>query len=193
MINKNDIQKYYERTRQLLLRPKQEWSMIENESDRISGLFCNYLIPLAILTSVIVLLFSLLHYNIFYALLYTLINFISITGGTYLVFLITREFLTNKIQDVENTALHLSVYSTAIFALFHSLSVALVSGFWCQLLGLVSLIFLRTLHAGISGISKLETGQKTNMLIVMALSIICIPVICKRLLMILFHIPVFNL
>ena len=193
MINKDDLKKYYARTRQLILNPKREWSLIDNEHDSPLQLFSNYLIPLAIMASIVVLLLGFLHYNGLHTLLYTLINFISITLGTYLTFIITREYLTGKLPDAEGTALHLSVYSAAVFTLFHSLSVALVSGFWSQLLGLISLIFLRTLHAGISGITKLETSQKTSMLIIMALSIICIPVICKRLLMILFHIPVFNL
>lgn len=193
MINKSDLHKFYERTKRLILEPKREWAGIEGENDTATGLFRTYLIPLAALASVVVLLLGFLHYNVLHTLLYTLINFISATAGTYLAFVITREYLTNKIPEAENTALHLTVYSTAVFILFHSLSVALVNGFLSQLTGLISLIFLRTLHAGISGTPRLEPGQKTNILIIMALSIICIPVIFKRLLMILFHIPVFNL
>lgn len=193
MINKQQIQKFYERTRGLILHPRQEWLIIGNETDIRSGLFRSYLIPLVALSSVIVFLLGFLHYRGIHILLYTLINFISATAGAYAVFFIAREYLANKIRKAENTALHLSVYSTAVFILFHSFSIALVNGFWSQLFGLLSLIFLRTLHAGIDKLEDLEAGQKTNMLIIMALSIICIPVICKRMLMILFHMPAFNL
>ena len=104
-----------------------------------------------------------------------------------------RDSLNNKIPDAENTALHLTVYSASVFIVFHSLSVALINGFFSQLLSLISLIFIRTLYAGISAVTRLEVNQKTNTLIIAALSIICIPVIFKRLLMILFHIPILNL
>lgn len=129
MINKDDLKKYYARTRQLILNPKREWSLIDNEHDSPLQLFSNYLIPLAIMASIVVLLLGLLHYNGLHTLLYTLINFISITLGTYLTFIITREYLTGKLPDAEGTALHLSVYSAAVFTLFHSLAVALVMRF----------------------------------------------------------------
>lgn len=193
MITKQQIREFYNRTRRLILYPRQEWQMIGNETDDRNSLFRSYLIPLAAVSSVVVFLFSFLHYEGFHILLYTFINFISATTGAYIVFFIAGEYLSSKVRKPENTALHLSVYSTAVFILFHSFSIALVNGFWSQLFGLLSLVFLRTLHAGIDQLDDLEAGQKTNLLIIMALSIICTPVICKRILMILFHIPAFNL
>lgn len=188
-----NIRFLYERTRNLLLNSGAEWSIIEDEYHNEKQLFKNYLIPLSAIVSLGVLLLSFFHYTIVDTLLYALINFVSTTMGTYLGYLIIREYLNNKISDAYNTALYLTVYSSAIFIVFHSLSVAFVSGFLSQLTGLISLIFIRTLYVGIARTKGIPAGIKTNTLIIMALSIICIPTITKKLLMIIFHIPVFNI
>lgn len=193
MISMNNIKHFYNRIKQLLLYPGREWAIICRETDNVSRLFNIFFFPVALIVSLLVIPGGIYRFGTFQGILYGLINFISVTAGIYLAFLIVREYLNNKTPEAENTALHLTVYSASVFVVLHSLSVALISGFFSQLLSLISLIFIRTLYAGIAAITRLETNQKTNILIIAALSIICIPVICKRLLMILFHIPIFNL
>ena len=189
----NDIKHFYNRIKQLLFYPGREWTVIRQEEDSVSRLFNSFFIPVSLLVSLIVIPGGIYRFGTFLGVLYGFINFISILAGIYVAFLIVREYLNNKIPDAENTALHLTVYSASVFVVFHSLSVALISGFFSQLLSLISLIFIRTLYTGISAIACLEVNTKTNTLIIAALSILCIPVIFKRLLMILFHIPIFNL
>ena len=193
MVSRNDIKHFYNRIKQLLLYPGREWAIIRQEEDSSSRLFNLFFIPVTGIVSLVVIPGGIYRFGIFQGILYSLINFISATAGVYLAFLIIREYLNNKIPDAENTALHLTVYSASVFIVFHSLSVALINGFFSQLLSLISLIFIRTLYAGISAVTRLEVNQKTNTLIIAALSIICIPVIFKRFLMILFHIPILNL
>ena len=182
----------YERTRQLLLDPKQEWTVIGDEYNNPKDMFRDYLIPLSVIVSVIVLLFGFLHYTILEAFFSGLINLVSTTAGTWVCFLICREYM-NKTDQTETTALQLTVYSSALFILFHSLATAFGNGFFGQLMSLSSLLFIRTLYIGIHKTSDLQSAQKKNLLIIMILSIICIPVIMKKILMIIFNIPAFNL
>lgn len=175
------------------MHPRPEWQNIRHETDVPAQLFTQFLLPMAGVAAAVVFALGLFRYDAPHALLYAITHFVSISAGTWLTFLMVREVLDGKVEQYERTALHLSVYSTAVFLLFQSVSVALVSGFVSQLFSIACLLFLRTLHAGISGISRLTPGQKTSLLIIAGLSIICIPAICKRGLMILFHIPVLNL
>lgn len=193
MAQKINFRVIYDRTRELLLHPQREWQKIEEEEDNAKSLFREYILPLGIITSIVVLLLGFLSYTPWQTVFYAFTNFISVTAGTYVAFLITREYLNNRISDSETTALHLTVYSSGIFIIFHSLSIALVSGFLSQLAGLASLLFLRTLYIGIYRMTDLPANYKTNTLVIMTLSIICLPVILTKLFMILFHIPAFNL
>ncbi len=187
-----DIPNLYRRMKDLLIRPHKIWPIVYGEKNSVRNLFRTYLIPVAALSSVAVLL-SILQYTVLQTLCYTIINFVSVIAGTYVAFLFSREYLNGKLRQPENTALTLTVYSASVFIVFHSVSVAFVSGFFSQLATLISLVFLKTLYTGIHTIPALQPSQKTNILIISGLSIICIPIILKKFLMILFHIPAFNL
>lgn len=192
MMNKNELDFGLKRIRQLLLYPSKEWKSIREESTEKRILFRTFFIPFCLTTATAVLLVSLFRLDFFHALGYALINLTSSFAGIYLVYLLIREYLNGKSLSPDNTALVLTVYSSVIFLLFHSLSIALGSNFFGQLTGVISLIFLRTLYTGIYVTIDLTTHQKTNLFIITSLAIIFIPVIIHKLLMILFHIPAFN-
>lgn len=192
-MKKAEITYWYRRTLQFIVNPGREWALVREERNEVKELFRNYFIPYVTLISGITLVLSFLQYSWPYAIGYAFINLISVTTACYGVYVITREYLGNKLPAPGNTALQLSVYSSAVFTLFHSISTALINGFLSQLLGLFSFIFLRTLYTGISGTKHLPTNQKTNLFIIMGILIICLPVIFKKLLMIIFHFPVFKL
>lgn len=192
-MEKINLQYIYDRTKQLLFKPESEWDIINDEYTGVKEILKGYLIPLTAIVSAIVLLFSFLEYSIWQSVCIAIINFLSAIAGTWCSFLFCREYLNNKAGDAENTALNLIVYSSALFILFHSLATAFGSGFFGQLMLLSSLLFIRTLYIGINKIDLKTAAQKKNLLIISALSIIFIPVIIKKLLMILFHIPAFNI
>jgi len=80
-----------------------------------------------------------------------------------------------------------------IFIIFHSIGNALGNIFLGQLFTLLSFTFIRTLYKGLGQIPRLHPGQKTNILVISSLAIICIPVIINQLLMIIFGISAFNI
>lgn len=192
-MNNMELNFWFKRINGLLLHPSQEWGNIRKEPTEENTLFRKFFIPFCIVISVAVLFISLLRLNFFYALGYALIHLTSNLTGTYIVFLLIREYLNGKSLDSGNTALNLTVFSAVIFLFFHSLSAAFGTNFLSQLTSLLSLVFLRTLYTGIYTTIDLNTNQKTNLFIITSLAIIFIPVIIHKLLMILFHIPVFNI
>ncbi len=192
-MNKINFKYIYERTLQLLLKPESEWPHALEENNTEKEIFRNYLIPIALLTSVMVLLLSLLNYNFLQSGGLAIINLLSATLGCWFSYLITREYMCGKLSYENNQALNLTVYSAAIFIIFHSIGTALGSAFLGQLFTLFSFIFIRTLYKGLSTLPRLQTGQRTNILIIMSLSIICLPVIISQILTIVFGISAFNI
>ena len=140
-----------------------------------------------------VLLINLIHYNFWQATGLTIINLIAMLIGNWFAYLITREYLCRKLSFDTNLALNLTVYSGVIFIIFHSIGNALGNIFLGQLFTLLSFIFIRTLYKGLGQIPRLHPGQKTNILVISSLAIICIPVIINQLLMIIFGISAFNI
>lgn len=192
MMEKKDLDFWFKRIKLLLLRPAEAWDVISKEEQDKKTLFQSFFIPFCCITSFGVLLISFLRHSMLLSFCYALINLTSTVFGIYLVYLLIREYLNGKVREAGNTALNLTVYSAVIYIFFNSLSMALGSSFLSQLTGLLSLIFLRTLYTGIYTTPGLATGQKTNLFIINSLSIIFVPVIIHKLLMILFHIPAFN-
>lgn len=192
-MKKKDLEFWLKRTRQLLLRPRYEWQKIVTEERDPQSLFRFYFLPACLFSSLLLFIGCSIQHNLLYATGFAIINLLSAFGGIYVVYLLTREYLNGKMDGSDNTALILCVYSAVIFILFHSLSLGLGNNFFGQLTGVISLLFLRTLYTGIYFLEELPVGLKTNLFIIMSLSVIFIPVILSRLLMILFHIPVFNL
>lgn len=191
-MEKVNLKYIYERTSRLLMKPEKEWNVVADEYYTLKEVFQNYIIPLSVISSLFILLLGFLQYTILQAFGHAIINLLSTTVGIWLSFLITREYLTNKFRDAENIAQNLVVYSSGIFIVFHSVGTAFGNGFFSQLFILFSLIFIRTLYIGINQTAEMQANQKTNILVISALSIICIPVILKHILMIIFGISAFN-
>ena len=182
----------YERTYRLLTSPEKEWPVIADEYYTLKEVFQNYIIPLSAVASLFVLLFSFFQYTVWQAIGLAIINLLSTITGTWLAFLITKEYLLNKLGDAEGIAQNLIIYSSAVFIVFHSAGIAFGNGFFGQLFTVLSFIFIRTLYIGINQTAGMQANQKTNILIISSLSIICIPVIIKHILMIIFGISAFN-
>lgn len=191
-MNRINIKHIYQRTKALLMHPEEIWPHALDERRSEKEIYRNYLLPIALVTSVLVLLLSLVHYNWLQACGLAIINLLSVTGGSWIAYLITREYLCRKLYYGNNQALNLTIYSAAIFIIFHSIGAALGNIFLGQLFVLFSFIFIRTLYKGLGILPGLLPVQKTNILIITSLSIVCIPVIITQILMIVFGISAFN-
>lgn len=176
----------------MLSKPDIAWVQVEEEDFRLEEIFKSYLIPVTVVTSLFVFLLSLVHYTVWQASGLAVINLLSSNCGVWFSFLITKEYLCGKLNYRSNQALNLTVYSSAIYIIFHSLGAALGNVFLGQLFTLLSFIFIRTLYTGIRMLPEMTSGQKTNVLIITSLSIICIPIIITQILMIVFRISAFN-
>jgi len=185
---KTDYKNIYTRSRLILLQPDHIWPALLEETTTMKNLFFNYLFPVVVLSSLLVLALSLIRYNLFQAIGLSVINLTSALCGTWFSYLITREYLCSKLNYPVNQALNLTVYSSVIFLFFHSIGSALGDLFLGQLFTLLSFIFIRTLYAGIKRLPDLPNAHKTNILIIVSLAIICIPIIISQVLMIVFRI-----
>ncbi len=190
---KMNFKKIYERTKLMLLKPNSIWPWILKENLTVKDIFRNYLLPVSLAVSLLVLLLSLFKYNILHSVGLAFINLISALCGAWFAYLITREYLCVKLNCANNVALNLTIYSSAVFILFHGIGTALGSIFIGQLFTLLSFIFIRTLYSGIERLPEIPANQKTNILIITSLAIICIPIIISQLLMILFNISAINI
>lgn len=190
---KINLKYIYGRTRRMLMRPEAEWDKVTDKNTGLKETFRNYLVPVIVLSTLTIFLFGFFHYSVMQTIGYGLINLISSGVGIWLAYLLTKEYLSNKLRDAGNTALLLTVYPGAIFIVFHSLGIAMGNYFLGQLFTLLSFIFIRTLFIGIRRISNLANNQQTNLLVIVALAVICIPVIISQVLMIAFGISAFNI
>ncbi len=189
---KTDYKHIYIRTRQMLTQPAVTWPEVLKENSTVRNTFRSYLFPIAIVLSVFIFLLRLIYYTPLQALGFGIVNFIAATSGAWFTYLITREYLCNKLNYPDHAALNLTIYSYTIFIIFHSIGGALENIFIGQIFTLLSLIFLRTLYTGAEQLQQLQANHKTNILIITFLSIVFIPVIITQILMIVFRISVIN-
>lgn len=192
LMEKINFKGIYRRTLALLLAPNTIWPRVLGETRPPKVLYRNYLIPVAVLTAACVFLSSMLHYSVWQAAGLATANLAATICGTWFAYLITREYLCGKLNYKEHFALNLTVYSSAPFILLHSIGTALGNTFPGQLLTLFSFIFIRTLYAGLEQLPRLQPQQKTNILIITSLAVICLPVIISQLLKIIFGISAFT-
>ena len=182
----------YERTQRMLTQPESEWDKVAEKYASLKETFRYYLLPVIVLSSLTIFLFGFFHYTVAQTIGYGLINLLSSTAGIWFAYLLTKEYLSNKLRDADNIALLLTVYPGAIFIVFHSLGIAMGNYFLGQLFTLLSFIFIRTLYIGIRRISDLPNNQQTNLLVIVILAVICIPIIISQVLMIAFGISAFH-
>lgn len=181
--------KIYERTKLMLMHPETGWETVRQEKINGMELFKSYLIPLALVSSIATFLLQLFTVSVWYALAIGIINFVAAIVGTYITYRIVREYLLNKINEAGHVALHLAIYSTAIFIVFHCLSEGLGVGFFSQVLAVVSLMCLRTVYVGLNQLTALDARYKKSSIVIVGALVIVSPVIIVRLLTIICRIP----
>ena len=98
MMNKKELNFWFNRISRLLLHPSQEWDKIREEPTEKNTLFRKFFIPFCVTVAVAVWFISLLWLNFFYALGYALIHLASNLLGTYVVVLLISEYLNGKIM-----------------------------------------------------------------------------------------------
>ena len=188
-MKKSDINSIFARPRKLLLHPETEWQAINRENWEGIELFKNFLVPLSAISSVCTILLRFLSTSPLYAIGIGIILFVSSVVGCYITYRIAREYLINKIPQANRTALHLAVYSSAVFIPFHCLSSGLSEGFISQLMAICSLLCLRTLYVGLNQLTALDAQYRKSALVIIGLLVIVSPIIIQQLLMIIFRIP----
>ncbi|MEG1737516.1 MAG: hypothetical protein RR137_04135 [Odoribacter sp.] len=192
-MNKINFKYIYERTRLLLLKPDIAWSTVLKEDSELKKIYKNYLLPIAATTTLLTFLLSLIDYNLYQSIALGIINFLAVSAGTWLSYRIAKEYLCGKLNIPENQALNITVYCSAIFITFHSIGSVLGNAFFGQLFTLLSFIFIRTLYVGLQQVTALKPGQRTNIFVILCVSIICMPAIITQLLRILLDIPALNI
>ena len=188
-MKKSDINNIFASPRKLLLHPETEWQAINRENWEGIELFKNFLVPLSAISSVCTILLRFLSTSPLYAIGIGIILFVSSVVGCYITYRIAREYLINKVPQANRTALHLAVYSSAVFIPFHCLSSGLSEGFISQLMAICSLLCLRTLYVGLNRLTALDAQYRKSALVIIGLLVIVSPIIIQQLLMIIFRIP----
>lgn len=189
---KIDYKYIYFRTREMLTNPALIWPEVLKENLTFREVLYSYLLPITISLSAIVFLLGLMLHSPLHALGTGMINFISNLTGVWFTYLITREYLCEKLNYQNHEALNLTVYSYTIYILFHSVGDALGNTFMGQIFILFSFIFLRTLYTGIGLLHDLPANHKNNILVITGLSTAFIPTILTQILMIVFRISAIN-
>ena len=164
-MKKLDIKGIFTRPRKLLLHPETEWQVIGRENIEGIELFKNFLVPLSVLSSVCAILLRLLSTSPLYAIGIGIILFMASVVGSYIAYRVTREYLINKVAEANRMALHLAVYSSAVFIPFHCLS------------------------CGLNQLTALDVQYRKSAIVIIGLLVIVSPIIIQQLLMIMFRIP----
>ncbi|MDR0983047.1 MAG: hypothetical protein LBM07_07415 [Culturomica sp.] len=167
-----------------------EWQNIFPETNT-ENIFKSYVIPFSVATTILTFPINLISHTLLYTLLNSLCELTASIGGTYIAFICVKEYLSGNIKHSQDTERKLIYYSSLIFVVFNILGSATELYFLSQVLTLISIASLRTLYFGIKAIKT--SVNKTNLFIISALTIICLPLIIKRLLMIVLHLPAINL
>lgn len=173
----------------MLSQPEAEWQTVREEKINGLELFRNYLVPLSAAGSACTFILQLWSNMLLYAFATALITFVASVVGTYITYRVTKEYLLNKIDSAGKIALHLSIYCSGVFIIFHCLAEGMSGGFLGQLMAVFSLLCLRTLYLGLGQITGLNSQYRKSAIIIIGALVILSPVIIQRLLMIIFRIP----
>ncbi len=188
-MKKLDIKGIFTRPRKILFQPESEWQVVSRENTEGAELFCNFLVPLALVSAVCTFLLRLASTSVLYALGIGLILFVSSVVGTYIAYRVSKEYLASRIKEANRIALHLTIYSSAVFIPFHCLASGFSEGFLSQLMAICSLLCLRTLYVGLNQLTALDGQYRKSAIVIIGLLVIVSPIIVQQLLMIVFRIP----
>lgn len=183
----------YKRILGMLLYPQKIWPIAWKEHAGIQKIMRAYFLPISFGSAILTLLIGLLSFSLLQTIGIAIITFASSVAGTWLAYLLLREYLHGKLNyNITNTAA-LTSYSASIFIIFHNIGVAFGNIFIGQLFIIASFIFIRTLQSGINSMPDIDSKQKTNILIIATLSIICFPIIIEQILTIILGLSAINI
>lgn len=167
-----------ERAKNILLKPKDEWTVVEQETTSVQELVTTYLIPLALIPAAASFVrWGLIGYGSFigasmsWGIKYALISLVTTIGGAYLSAFIIDALATNfgSVKDFRK-AMQLVVYSytpmlvAGIFQIIPGLS----------FLGIVGLYGLYLLYTGIAPLMKTPQDKVTGYFVVSLVVLIVI-------------------
>ena len=167
-----------ERAKNIILKPKEEWIVVEQETTSVLEIVTTYLIPLALIPAVASFIrWGLLGYSSFigasmsWGIKYAIISLVTTIGGVYLSAFIIDALATNfgSVKDFRK-AMQLVVYSytpmlvAGIFQIIPGLS----------FLGIVGLYGLYLLYIGIAPMMKTPEDKVTGYFIVSLVVLIVI-------------------
>jgi hypothetical protein len=175
-----------ERAKNIILKPKDEWAVIEQETTPVSELVTSYLIPLALIPAVAGFIrYGVIGYGHFlgpsisWGIKQAIVSFVASIGGAYLSAIVIDSLAPNfnSVKDFRKS-MQLVVFSytpmliAGIFALIPALGI----------LSIVGLYGLYLLYLGIAPIMKTPEDKVTGYFVVSLLVIIIVYVVLAAIL-----------
>lgn len=183
---KRECKEIYARMRELIAAPSAAWMRIFREPADTRLLMRRHLVPWTAFFAVVSIPVGMICHSGWQAVGTALIHFTASVAGTYAAYRLVQEYMRGKMEEWRETALPLTVYSAEVFIAFRSFGVALGNAFVGQLFMLASLFFIHTLYVGVQALEEVPGNQRTNLLVIASLSIICLPTIIHQLLVTIF-------
>ncbi len=154
-----DIKWILLRIKNIISKPVLEWLVIANDNDDYKAVLRNYALPLIVLVSVARFLgLSKFGINLsFYAILYAIVDFLSLYFGMYISALIIKEVAPSFLSDNDKTvAFKIIIYSSTPIFVASFISNLASSLFF------VNLFYIYTLYLLWSGIGPLMNTPERN-------------------------------
>lgn len=166
-----------ERAKNIILKPKEEWAVVEQENTSVQDLVMQYLVPLALIPAIASFVrWGVLGYGSFmgasltWGIKYAVISFVTTIGGAYLSAFIIDALAANfgSVKDFRK-AMQLVVYSytpmliAGVFQIIPGLS----------FLGIVGLYGLYLLYIGIAPLMK-TPAEKVTVYFVVSLVVLIV-------------------
>ena len=189
-MRKEDFIHIIKRIKQLILTPEKTWTTILRERQPYSKLFISYIIYPTMIASACIFIPLLVFKDISRTIILGIQNCLVCILSSYLCLRLSRAYMYGKITNSRKIATDLSIYSSTVFILFHSLSLGLGQSFIGDVASVCSLLSLRVLYVGLKKIPDLEKQHHTSTFIIMGLLVVVSPFIISRLLSIIFRIPI---
>ena len=169
------IQRTWNRARNILFTPEQEWLRIDTEESTFVAIFRNYILLLAVIPSAAGFLGSLFRGNNFFlSLIWTFFFYILSVVGVYVTVKIVDFLATNLNIEHEHIKIHkLIAYS---FTPFFLAGIVLIIPplFWLSLLGLYGIFVL---YIGVNVLLKPNDEERYTFIILTTITIIIIIVV----------------
>lgn len=175
-----------ERAKNILIKPKEEWLVIDQENTSVSQLVTGYLIPLAFIPAIAVFIrYGLIGFGPFAAasfslgIKYAVVSFVSTIGGVYLSAFIIDALSTNFASTKDfRKSMQLVVYSYTPMLIAGIFQIVPALG----ILGIVGLYGLYILYLGIAPMMKTPADKVTGYFVLSLVVIIVIYIVLAAIL-----------